>query len=65
MAAIGRHGLGCLRHAGRAAARTGDRCRGRFETLILDAIRHNLMRPELVARSAFNAEPNRARHAAE
>jgi site-specific DNA recombinase len=38
-----------------------------LEALILDALRHNLMRPELVAEfvRAFNDETNRARHAAE
>jgi site-specific DNA recombinase len=68
MAAIGRHYLGC------SAARRQGSCSNKrsvprplVETLILDALRHNLMRPELVAEfvRAFNEETNRARHAAE
>jgi site-specific DNA recombinase len=41
--------------------------RPRLEGLILDALRHNLMRPELVEEfvRAFHEETNRARHAAE
>ena len=44
------------------------RCRDRCSrTLILDALRRNLMRPELVAEfvRSFNEETNRAQHAAE
>jgi site-specific DNA recombinase len=68
MAAIGRHYLGC------SAARRQGSCANKrsvprplLERLILDALRHNLMRPELVAEfvRAFNEETNRARHAAE
>jgi hypothetical protein len=37
------------------------------ETIILDALRHNLMQPQLVAEfvRALNEETNRARHSAE
>jgi site-specific DNA recombinase len=68
MAAVGRHYLSCS-----AARRLGtcpnrrSMARPELEGLILDALRHNLMRPEYVAEfvRAFNEEINRRRHSDE
>ena len=68
MAAVGKDYLAC------SAARRQGSCSNRrsiprplLEGLILDALRHNLMRPELVEEfiAEFHEEVNRRRHVAE
>ena len=60
----------CLPSAARRQGSCSNRrsiARPRLEGLILDALRHNLMRPELVEEfiRAFHEEVNRQRHTAE
>jgi len=68
MAAVGQHYLACsvARRQGSCSNRRSI-ARPRLEGLILDALRHNLMRPELVEEfiRAFHEEVNRQRHTAE
>lgn len=65
MAAVKRDYLGCghARRTGQCANRRSIR-RGAVEALILDALRHNRMAPDLVAEliAAYHAELNQLRH---